>query len=137
MKNNRCKYIFILILIGIASGLIGGFLGTGGGILLVFAQRRLYRKKADPLGGSTLSAKDIFASTVLCILPMSFLSAALYFQNKAFDLRSSLPYFIAAIPGGFCGAFVLDRFHTSVIKKIFAFILIYSGISMITGGLRS
>lgn len=102
------------------AGIINGLLGTGGGIPLLFLLRR------------SCDAQDAFASALCCILPLSVLSAALYFQTGSIevsDLLTSdiLPYLLGAIPGGILGAVLLDRLKLSLIQYLFAVLLLFSG----------
>lgn len=102
------------------AGVINGLLGTGGGIPLLFLLRR------------HSAAQDAFASALCCILPLSILSAALYYQTGSIavsELFSSdiLPYLLGAIPGGILGAVLLDRLKLSLIQYVFAALLLFSG----------
>ena len=40
-----CKFLFPLVFFGFLAGFLGGLLGTGGGILLLFGLRLLFSKK--------------------------------------------------------------------------------------------
>ena len=104
-----------------AGGFVNGLLGAGGGILFVFALSRL--PGGDP--------KDAFASTIAVILPISAVSAFIYVSNGT-PVPENLPVFILpAIAGGLLGAFLLDKIKVSLLKKIFAALIVYSGVSMI------
>lgn len=128
------KETALLCLGGLGAGLCGGFLGTGGGIVLILLLSHLAKKGV--FGEESDVQKDVFATTILCILPMSAVSAVIYFQNGSIDLVSSVPYFLGGAVGGALGALLLSKLKIRTVKIIFALIVIYSGISMILGGAR-
>lgn len=102
------------------AGIVNGLLGTGGGILLLLVLRRI----TEP--------QNAFASALACILPLSLLSAWLYWQNGTVTVSAllspdTLPFLIGAIPGGMLGAILLDRLKLSVIQYLFAVLLLFSG----------
>ena len=113
------KKTLILVLCGIGAGFINGLMGSGGGIVIVFVLCFLYPEK---------SVKDAFASALLCILPMSLVSAGRYLQNGSFDIKELLPYIIPAILGGILGGFLLDRLNSTLVKKLFAGLITLGGI---------
>ena len=123
MKNN--KYKLILPSASIIAGVVNGFIGSGGGIILYFALKFL-DKTADHD-----KMKDILATVVACVIPMSVISAAVYMINGKI-ICSQLPVYLpAALIGGLTGAFLLDKLKFKIIKKIFAALIIYAGIRMI------
>lgn len=112
----------ILILCGICAGFINGLLGSGGGIVIVFTLCYLYPEK---------SPKDAFASALICILPMSLVSAGRYIQNGYFDIKELLSYILPAIIGGVIGGFLLDRLNSGLVKKLFAALITVGGIMIL------
>lgn len=121
-KNNR---IPLLLLIGVATGFVNGFLGAGGGIVIIFSLSALYH--AD----KTDRSKDIFAMSVASILPISAVSAASYAMNPAIDFSKGFVFLIPALAGGLIGAFVTEKIKTSSLKTVFAVVTIIAGINMI------
>lgn len=73
-------------LAGGAAGLVNGFFGGGGGMVLV------------PLlaGKCGLERRSAFASSVAIILPLCALSAVIYFARGQLELLTALPYLLAA-----------------------------------------
>ncbi len=113
---------FILLFsTGIISGFINGLLGTGGGIVLIFALNRILKDK---------NPKDIFAMTLTVTVVYSIISAFVYFKNGNIDLTGNIVYIVCALCGGFIGAFLLDKLDTNVLKKIFGALCIVAGINM-------
>ena len=121
IRKKEARALFVLALISAAGGFVNGLLGAGGGILFVFALSRL--QKDDP--------KDAFASTIAVILPISAISAYIY-VSKGTPIPDNLPIFILpAMAGGILGAFLLDKIKLTLLKKIFAALIVYSGVNMI------
>lgn len=113
------------ILVGVLSflaGIVNGFLGTGGGILLMAALAFLPTN-------SDSSVRDKFSQVIAVILPLSLISVISY--GEAISLKSASPYIIPGIIGGVCGAFLLDKLSVNIIKKLFAVMIIWAGINFL------
>lgn len=126
-----------LVLTGIAAGLLNGFLGSGGGIVIILALGYMRKKgilniesyeKKNPGGGSS---KDDFAMAIASILPMSALSLVSYWLGNSLDIKRALLFVLPSAVGGFLGAFLLDRINPKLLKNIFAGLMIISGVIMI------
>ncbi len=121
------KNFIILAATGLVCGFVNGFLGTGGGIIIVTALTLLANKKAD--------TKKIFASANLVILILSFVSAWAYFKGGVLDaemLQSITPVFLLpALFGGLCGAIILDEIKPRLLQKIFYILICWCGARML------
>lgn len=122
-KTTRSIVIFILVCI--AAGFINGLLGAGGGILLVWTFGACIR---DP-GGEAV--RDTFAATLAAVVPITALSSFLYNSTSLPDTAEMAPLILPAMAGGVIGALLLGRIPTAFLKKIFAVLVLYSGISMV------
>ena len=128
MKNNYKKYagiLFAVVITGLISGVVNGLFGTGGGIIIVYLLSKLY---AD---SDKYHTKDIFAMTVGSVLIMSAASLGMYIKGEVVTWNDILPYLLPAAVGGIIGAFLLDRLNAALMKKIFAVLVIYAGITLI------
>ena len=67
--KSRFKNALPYLLLGAAAGFVNGFLGTGGGILLLFGSYFLSH-------GHRVDTRDLLASTTLVTLILSAVSAA-------------------------------------------------------------
>ena len=103
----------ILAVSSIVSGVINGFIGTGGGIILYFVLK--YLKKSDNLQESDM--KDIMATIVSAVIPMSAVSAVVYMIKDKIIYKELLVYFPAALIGGIIGALLLDKLKFKIVKK--------------------
>lgn len=125
------KGVFELLLTaigGLAAGFINGMLGTGGGIILVFLLGYLMRR--DPTLKNIYSTRDVFATVILAILPMSFVSAWFYIKDGSVNINDALVYILPGIAGGIAGAYLLDKINVKFLKKLFAAMVIYAGVKM-------
>ncbi len=115
------KTIFLAFL-AIIAGVVNGFLGTGGGIVLMFALSIL------PAGDDN-AVRDRFAALIAVILPLSLISAFSY--GDSIDFSAATPFLFPGILGGVVGALLLDRLNVKIVKKLFAAMVIWAGINFI------
>ena len=87
----------MLIVYGALIGLLNGFFGSGGGILAV----TLLQKQGLP-------SRQAHATSIAIILPLSLVSLAVYYLNGNLELLQGLPFFLPALLGAACGAWVLQ-----------------------------
>ena len=126
--DKKCGILLtVSVVAGVASGYINGLFGTGGGILLVFVLTKLM---TDELG---YSARDIFATVIAAILPMSIVSAVFYMRGGGLSFGLAEPYLLPGMIGGILGGFLLEHINLKLLKKLFAFMVVYAGIRMLCG----
>ncbi len=123
-RRARTRF-FLLLTAGTAAGFLNGLLGAGGGILLVFALSAMNPDKS-PEG-----VRDNFAATIAAVLPVTLFSAILYASDGRMDFSAVTPLILPAVLGGAAGAWLLSRINTNLLKKLFAVLVIYSGIRML------
>ena len=110
--------ILLIVLSGCGIGFINGFLGGGGGVLVVAVFLALY----------ALPQKNAHATALLVILPISLISALVYLLNGSVDWEYTL--FATIGVGGAAGALLLNRLSGNVVKLIFSLLLLASGVRM-------
>ncbi len=115
----------LLFLCGIAAGIINGFLGSGGGIVLIFAMSALVAMPEDT------AAKSRFATAVASILPMSAISVYFYARSGALDIRSALPFLFPAAIGGVAGAAIMNKLSPKILKLVFSILMVWAGVRII------
>lgn len=118
--------MLLFALSGAIGGFLGGLLGAGGGVVLVFALNFLLPRWQRG-GEKQFDRRDVFSSTLMIVLAASLLSAFLYIKNDDFDLSNALPFLIGALGGGVAGGILLDSFSSSVVRWIFAVITAVAG----------
>ena len=112
----------LTVVFGAGAGVLNGFLGSGGGIILIFALTLL---------GEAEDARDVFATAVLSILPMSAVSVYFYWREGAVPITDTLPFLLPAAVGGIFGAWLLCRISPKLLKLLFAALMLWAGIRMI------
>jgi uncharacterized membrane protein YfcA len=129
-----------LAAIGLLAGIANGLLGAGGGIIVVLALGKLYAiataeapaKGTIPAHGDTaLTPRDIYATSLVCMLPVSMLSALQYAGRGEVSFSDFSPYLLPAIVGGVVGGLVLDRVQLPYLRRLFAFLLLVTGVRML------
>ncbi len=122
-KKGR-RTVLRLTVFGLCAGIVNGLLGAGGGILIVFGLAPLLSH--DPEG-----QRDVFANALAVMFPVSIVSMIGYAAAGRFSLDGFAHYLIPCTIGGLVGAFLLGRIKISFLQKIFAAIVIWSGIYMV------
>lgn len=120
--------ILILMGIGLFAGILSGFVGIGGGIIIVPALVYI-------LGYSQFQAQGISLS--LMLPPVGVLAFYTYYQKGHID-KMSLTYAgimaVLFIAGGFIGSKLALRIPENIVKLIFGIIMLYVAIKMIMSG---
>lgn len=110
-------------LAGAAAGLINGFFGGGGGMVLV------------PLlaGWCGLGQRKAFATSVAIILPLCVLSAAIYLFRGGVELLPALPYLAGGLVGGLLGGKLFKGLNMTWLRRGFALLILYGGVKALLG----
>ena len=105
-------------LAGGAAGLVNGFFGGGGGMVLV------------PLLvlWCGLDQRKAFATSVAVILPLCALSAAIYLFRGGVDFAAALPYLAGGLLGGLLGGKLFKRLNMVWLRRGFALLILYGGV---------
>ena len=109
---------------GFLAGVCNGMIGCGGGIIIVYALSNLYA------GDPERTPQDVFASAVAAILPMSLVSSLIYTASGV-DGAGAVKYIVPAVTGGIVGAFLLDKIKQGFLRRLFAVLVMWAGVSMI------
>lgn len=117
MKNK----ILFNILIGFLAGMISGFFGAGGGLILVPYMTLIL--KEDEVKSR--------ATTILCIFFMVLTSSFFYFNQDSIDWYLAFKCAIGGVIGGYVGSKLLINLNKKILKILFIIFLIYAGIKMI------
>lgn len=113
-----------ILLMGLLAGAINGLLGAGGGILIVYVL-------SITLRASSPDPRDLYANALCIMLPISAFSCLRYSLAGHLSTESFSVYILPAVLGGFVGGFLLGKLKATVVKKLFAALVIYSGIVLI------
>ena len=113
-----------LLLAGFAAGCANGLLGAGGGIIIVLAVSRLLSKRLQ-------RKNDAFCIALCVMLPISALSFFIYALRGHISTDGFGIFILPAIAGGILGGFLLGHLGSSLVKKLFAALMVISGILLI------
>ncbi len=124
----------LLLLLGVLAGFTNGLLGTGGGILLVLIlATQVKHAKSRPVS-LPLEQRDIYANALAVMLPISVFSALQYAHAGTLDIGAFSPMILPSLAGGVIGGILLDRLKLSFLQRMFALLILISGVLMIVRG---
>lgn len=109
------------VVAGIMVGSLGGLVGIGGGVVLVPLLLYGYGLSMHLAAGTSLSI----------VLPLSLAGAISHFQRGNVDLRLTLLIGIGSIVGSLLGAWAGSLVPGTVLKKIFAIILLFISLNTV------
>ncbi len=118
MPNTRkmtMQTILLLILVGLAAGVLSGMVGVGGGIIVVPALIYV-------LGFSQLQAQG--TSLGLLLLPVGIFAVMNYYKSGYIDVKVVAIMCVAFMIGGFLGSKVSLSLPQDTVKKIFAVLML-------------
>ena len=110
-------------LAGAAAGLVNGFFGGGGGMVLV-PMLALW---------CGLGQRKAFATSVAVILPLCALSAAIYLFRGGVDISAALPYLAGGLLGGLVGGRLFKGLNMTWLRRGFALLILYGGVRALLG----
>ena len=113
--------IVLLVCLGLFVGFVNGFLGAGGGMLLVPAIIPILN----------LKPKVAHATAILIILPICIVSGIIYAVKGSLDFGIFWPSLIGTVVGGVLGTFILAKLKNDIITAIFSVVMITAGVFMI------
>ena len=123
-KNKKMEWnaILLLLLIGLAAGMLSGLVGIGGGIIIVPGLIYL-------LGFSQKMAQG--TSLGILLLPVGILAVWQFHKQGYVDVRSVGIVAIAFVLGGYFGSKITVALPDLVVKRIFATLLLVISIKML------
>ena len=103
---------------GALAGLDNGLFGSGGGMFLV------------PLftHWTKLPQRKAFATSVAVILPLSLVSAGIYWFRGGLELDAAWPYLLGGFLGGILSGRVFQKVPLTWLRRAFALLILYGGV---------
>ena len=114
--------IFLLVLIGLASGILSGLVGVGGGIIIVPALVFFLGFSQHEAQGTSLG---------LLLLPVGILAVFNYYKQGYIDIKVVLIMSAAFVAGGWLGSKFSLVISELWIRRIFAVVLFYTAFKML------
>jgi len=121
-KHMTGETIALLIVVGLAAGMLSGLVGVGGGIIIVPALVFF-------LGFSQLQAQG--TSLGLLLLPVGIFAVINYYKAGHIDIGVVVVMSISFIAGGWIGSKLALRLDQETVKKIFAIVLFYTAFRLL------
>lgn len=115
------QIILLLIVIGLAAGILSGLVGVGGGIIVVPALVFFLSFSQQQAQGTSLG---------LLLLPVGILAVLNYYKQGHIDVRVVAIMAVSFVIGGWLGSKWAISLPEVTVKRIFAVILFYSAIKM-------
>lgn len=114
--------LFSLILIGLLAGLFSGFMGVGGGVVMIPLMILL-------LGFTQHQAQGM--SLAVLAVPVTFIAAYNYHKAGHFiDWRYALIIALCFVVGGFLGSKLAIKLDQVLLRKIFAVVLLLAAVKL-------
>lgn len=114
--------ILILIIIGLAAGILGGLVGVGGGIIIVPSLVYFLSFSQKSAQGTSLG---------LLLLPVGIFGVIQYYKQGQIDLKVVAIISIGFLAGSYFGSRIALSLPQETIKKIFAIMLLLIGFKML------
>lgn len=115
------QIVLLLIIIGLAAGILSGLVGVGGGIIIVPALVFFLGFTQQQAQGTSLG---------LLLLPVGILAVLNYYNKGQIDIRVVGIMAVTFVIGGWLGSKWALTLPEKTVKRIFAVILFYSAIKM-------
>jgi len=119
--------LFILLAIGICAGIASGFVGIGGGLIIVPALVYFLGLDQHTAQGTSLA---------LMLPPIGILAAMNYHSEQSVEWTYSALIAVTFIVGAWLGSKWSLRLSPSIVRLIFSALLFYAGVQMALKSLR-
>lgn len=116
------QIVLVLLLVGLAAGMLSGLVGVGGGIIIVPCL--IYF-----LGFSQKMAQG--TSLGLLLLPVGILGVLQFYKSGYIDVRVVLIIAVAFIAGSYFGSRWALNLPQDTVKKIFAVVMLIISVKML------
>jgi uncharacterized protein len=114
--------ILILVIIGVAAGILGGLVGVGGGIIIVPSLVYFLSFSQKSAQGTSLG---------LLLLPVGIFGVMQYYKQGHVDLKVVAIIAIGFLAGSYFGSKIALSLPEETVKKIFAIMLLLIAFKML------
>lgn len=120
--------LIILIAIGLVAGMLSGFIGVGGGIIVVPGLIYFLGMPQHMAQGTSL---------LLMLPPIGILAAYNYHKAGEMNVSFAIVIAVAFIIGGFFGSKISLKMSPQTVKFFFGVLMLYVSVRMISGSYKS
>jgi uncharacterized membrane protein YfcA len=114
--------ILVLVLIGIAAGMLAGLVGVGGGVIIIPALIYFLGFTQKEAQGTSLG---------ILLLPVGILAVMNYYKQGFIDIKVVIIISLAFIVGGFFGSKLALSVSQDTLRKLFGTLLLILAIKML------
>ncbi len=118
------EYISFVIL-GIVAGILSGFFGIGGGIVIIPALILFFGMDQHTAQGTSLGA---------LLLPVGLLAFLEYYRNGHVHVKGAFLIAFGLFLGAFLGAYIANKLSSAVLSKLFAIFLMAVALRILMKG---
>jgi len=123
----------LLLFAGLCAGFLAGLFGIGGGVVLI----PIYWFLFDKMGAShELSVKLSVATTLATIAVTTLFTSLSHLSRGNIEKRELLRLFAYSLPGIAAGVFLASKIPALLLKKLFAALLVITGLKTFSGKRR-
>lgn len=112
--------LFKISLVGVTAGFLGGWLGVGGGALMV----------PMLILGFKTDTKLAIGTSLAVIVPIAIVSAIRHYSFGNVSLKLLWPMAVGGMLGALCGSWLLQRSSPEMAKRALAIFLVYSAVKL-------
>ena len=112
------------IFLGLLAGLLSGFMGVGGGILIIPALVYFFKLTQHQAQGTSLA---------VLVPPIGLLAAWRYYASGNVKLGIAALICLGFVFGGWIGAVVADKLPDLLLKRCFGALLLFFAVRMLLG----
>jgi len=112
------------IFLGLLAGILSGFMGVGGGILLIPALVYFFKLTQHQAQGTTLA---------ILVPPIGLLAAWRYYLSGNVKLGIAAFICLGFFLGGWVGAVIADKLPDLLLKRCFGALLLFFAVRMLLG----
>lgn len=120
--------ILILVVIGILAGILSGFVGVGGGVIIVPALMYALSMSQHEAQGTSL---------FILLLPVGILAVNNYWKTGNINWKFGLIVAMTFVLGGYIGSKIALKISPAIVKLVFGVIMAYVSFRMILSGYNS
>jgi len=113
--------IILLLLIGLVSGVFGGMLGIGGGVIMIPALVFLFGMSQQTAQGTSLA---------VMLPPIGLLAVLNYYKAGQLNMKYALIISAAFLIGGYFGSLISLNIPENIMRRLFAVLMIVISIKM-------
>lgn len=120
--------LVILIAIGILAGILSGFVGVGGGVIIVPALIYTLGMKQHEAQGTSL---------FILLLPVGILAVMNYWKEGMINWKFGIVVALSFVIGGYFGSKLALKLSPGMVRLIFGVLMAYVAIRMIHSGITT